>query len=200
LLALARRRTPAGPRGGAGPADLGLSAVQAQLHPAGLGVGEHVGQGAQPHPRLAGDGKPAGGQQRADLTDGAGDGGTVHPEQRCQGLVRELESQHDQGHQHTVAQGQPVVGAGVGGTAARLAAAAAQRGLVLGGPRVGHLGDEVAEVLLADAGEARMGQGRTDLRWRSHSGMIVRPCSGLPDPFDQPHPSRAKVVTPRRGR
>jgi hypothetical protein len=35
--------------------------------------------------------------------------------------------------------------------------------------------------LPGDAGEARMGQGRTDPCWRSHSGMIVRPCSCLHD-------------------
>lgn len=50
LLALAgHKRPPAGPDG-PGPADLGLGAVDAQFDPVGGGVGEHVGQGAQPHP------------------------------------------------------------------------------------------------------------------------------------------------------
>jgi hypothetical protein len=43
-----------------------------------------------------------------------------------------------------------------------MAAAQLQRGLVLGGPKIGQFGDEVAEVLPGGAGEARMGQGRTD--------------------------------------
>jgi hypothetical protein len=56
------------------PADLGLGAVQAQLDALGLGVGEHVRQGAQPHPWHVGDGKAAPGQQRPDLTDSAWSG------------------------------------------------------------------------------------------------------------------------------
>jgi hypothetical protein len=50
----------------------------------GGGVGEDVGEGAQPQARAVGDGEPAGGQQRADLADRAGDGGAVHPAQLCQ--------------------------------------------------------------------------------------------------------------------
>jgi len=69
------------------------------------------------------------------------------------------------------------VGAGAGGAAAWVAAAVGQRGLVLGGPGVGQLGDELAQVLPGDAGEARMGKGRTDPCWSSHPGMIVRPSS-----------------------
>ncbi len=68
------------------------------------------------------------------------------------------------------AEGQPVVGvgAGLGGATTPMAAAPGQRGLLLSGPGVGHLGDEVAEVLPGDAGEARMGQGRTGSCGRSH--------------------------------
>jgi hypothetical protein len=139
------------------------------------------------------------GQQRADLADGAGDGGAVDPEQHRQGLVRQLQAQHDQGGQHPVAQDQPLVGAGAGGAAAWVAAAVGQRGLVLGGPGVGQLGDELAQVLPGDAGEARMGQGRTAPCWRSHPGMIVRPSSCPHDPRDQPAsraPSRSMSRPP----
>jgi hypothetical protein len=140
-----------------GRRDLGLGAVDAQLHAGGRRVGDHIRQGPQPQRGLAGHGEAAGGQQRADLADGAGDGGAVDPEQYRQGLVRQLQAQHDQGGQHPVAQDQPLVGAGAGGAAAWVAAAVGQRGLVLGGPGVGQLGDELAQVLPGDAGEARMG-------------------------------------------
>ena len=58
-----------------------------------------------------------------------------------------------------------------------------------------RVGDELAKVVPGDAGEASMRQGRTDPCWRSHPGMIVRPCSRLHDPhlhdpLDQPEPSR----------
>ena len=62
-----------------GAADLDLGPVDPQFHAAGGGVGEHVGQGAQPQARMGGDGEPAGRQQRADLLDGAGDGRAVDP-------------------------------------------------------------------------------------------------------------------------
>jgi hypothetical protein len=55
-----------------------------------------------------------------------------------------------------------------------MAAALGQRSLVLGDPGIGELGDEVAEVLPGDAGEARVGQGRTDPCWGSHPGMMAR--------------------------
>jgi hypothetical protein len=62
LLALAGdERAPAGSVG-AGPADLGLGAVVAQLHAVGRRVGDHIRQGPQPPRGLAGDGKPARGQ------------------------------------------------------------------------------------------------------------------------------------------
>ena len=78
-------------------------------------------------------------------------------------------------------------------------AAVGQRGLVLGGPGVGQLGDELAQVLPGDAGEARMGQGRTDPCWSSHPGMIVRLSSCPHDPRDQPAsraPSRSMSRPP----
>ena len=56
-LRLRTQGPPAGPVG-PGPADLGLGAVDAQLDPVGGGVGDHVGQGAQPHPGQPGTAKP----------------------------------------------------------------------------------------------------------------------------------------------
>jgi hypothetical protein len=76
---------------------------------------------------------------------------------------------------------------------------AVQRGLVLGGAGVGQLGDELAQVLPGDAGEARMGKGRTDPCWSSHPGMIVQPSSCPHDPRDQPAsraPSRSMSRPP----
>jgi hypothetical protein len=124
--------------------------------------------------------------------DRTGDGCAVHPIQHRQGLVRELESQHHQGHQHAVAEGQPRLGPGPGRTPTPMAAARCQRSLVLGGPGIGEFGDEGTKVLLGDAGEARMSQGRTDPCWRSHPGMIVWPCSRPHDPAINPsrRPSR----------
>jgi len=83
----------------------------------GGGVGEHIGQGAQPHPGLAGHREAARGQQRPDLADRAGDGGAVHAVQHRQGLMWQLEAQADQGDQHPIGEDQPVVGAGSGSTA-----------------------------------------------------------------------------------
>jgi hypothetical protein len=106
---------------------------------------------------VAGGGKAAGGQQRPDLVDGPGDGRAVHAVQHRHRLVRELEAQHYQGDQHAVAEGQPRARPGPGGATAPVAAAGCQHRLVLGGPGVGQLGDQLAEVSPWDAGEARMG-------------------------------------------
>ena len=78
LLLAGHKRPPPGPVRG-GPADLHLGAVDPQLHTFGGGVGEHIGQRAQPQARLAGYREPAGGQQWPDLPDRPGDGGAVHP-------------------------------------------------------------------------------------------------------------------------
>jgi hypothetical protein len=145
----------------------------------------------QPQLWLVGDGKAAGGQQRADLADGAGDGGAVDAEQHPEGLMGQLGAQTDQGRQHPVAEGQPVAWAGAGRPAPGMAPALVEGGLAVGGPGVGQLDDEVAEVLPGDAGEARMGQGRTGPCWRSHSGMIVRPCSCLHDRLNRTSTYRA---------
>jgi len=157
LLALAGDERAPARSVGAGPADLGLGAVDAQLHAVGRRVGDHIRQGPQPQRGLAGHGEAAGGQQRADLADGAGDGGAVDPEQHRQGLVRQLPPSTIR-VANTPGRTRPAAGgAGAGGAAAWVAAAVDQRGLVLGGPGVGQLGDELAQVLPGDASEARMG-------------------------------------------
>ena len=92
------------------PADLGLGDVQAQLDPFGRCRGEHLRQAPKAQAGLAGDREPAPRQQRADLMDGAGDGGAVHPVQHRQGLVGQLEAQDHQGDQHPVGEDQLVVG------------------------------------------------------------------------------------------
>jgi hypothetical protein len=127
-------------------ADLRLGGVQAQLNAAGVGVGDHVGQGPQAQARLAGDGEAAGGQRRPDLVDGAGDGGAIHPVQHRQGLVRELEAQNHEGHQDPVAEDQPVAGSASFGTLPQVTSALLQRALVGGRPWACEFGDQRAKV------------------------------------------------------
>src|SRR6266545_178514 len=176
LLALAGDERPPPRLVGPWPSDLGLGPVKAQLDPLRRGVGEHVGQGPKAHAGHAWDGEAAAGQQGSDLVDGAGDGGAVHPAQHRQGLVGQLEAQNHQGDQDPIAEDQLMAGAGAGGAAAWVAAAGAQRALVGGGPRVGELGDQVAQVLPRQSGEDRMGEGRTGPWWSRHPRMMtVRP-------------------------
>jgi hypothetical protein len=136
------------------PADLRLGGVQAQLNAAGVGVGDHVGQGPQAQARLAGDGEAAGGQQRPDLVDGAGDGGAIHPVQHRQGLVRELEAQNHEGHQDPVAEDQPVAGSASFGRFGSWVA------------RVWPVGAMIATVTAALA--------RTIQGWRSYRDRLAR--------------------------
>jgi len=83
-----------------------------------------------------------------------------------------LGAQHDEGDHDPVGEAEPLVGAGTGGPLAVVATALAEHALVGGGPRVGELGDQVGEVLPGDAGEARMGEGRTGPCWL-HGPMLV---------------------------
>jgi hypothetical protein len=82
-------------------------------------------------------------------------------------VVRQLEAQVRQGGQDPVAEDQLVVGPGASGTLTRVAAALPECALVGGGPRVGELGDELAQVLPGDAGEDRMLKGRSGPCWSS---------------------------------
>jgi hypothetical protein len=179
---------------GSWPSDLGLGPVKAQFDPFGLGVGHHVGQGPKPHPRHAGDGEAALGQQGSDLVDGTGDGGAVHPIQHRQRVVGQLQAQDHQGGQDPVGEDQLVVGPGAGGTLAWVAAALVQGALARGGPRVGQLDDQLAKVLPGDPGEDRMREGRTGPCWRSHPRMITRAARLMRArrSCDQPRLSRTK--------
>lgn len=73
LLLLARDERPSSEMVGLGPADLGLDSVDPQPDSLGFDVGEDVRQGAQPHPGAVRDCESARRQERADLSDGAGD-------------------------------------------------------------------------------------------------------------------------------
>lgn len=65
---------------------------------------------------MAGYGESAGGQQRPDPADGAGDRGAVHPVELCQCRVRELKTQRHQSHHDTVDEHKIVVRACSGRT------------------------------------------------------------------------------------
>ena len=177
------------------PADLGLGPVKAQLDALGRGVGHHVGQGPKAHARPAWDGEAAPGQQGADLMDGTGDGGAVHPVQHPEGVVGQLEAQDHQGGQDSVGEDQLVVGPGAGGMLAWMAAALVQGALVGGGPRIGQLGDQLAQVLPRQAGEDRMGEGRTGPCWRRHPHTITH--AVYLTPTGRPRP-QSPATPPRR--
>jgi hypothetical protein len=102
--------------------------------------------------------------------DGAGNGGAVHPVQHRQGVVGQLEPQAHQGGQDPVTEDQLVMGPGAGGTLTPVAAALLEGTLVGGGPGVGELGDQVAQVLLRQSGEAIEGRPYRcqvgGIRWR----------------------------------
>lgn len=140
--------------------DLHFGAVDPQFRAVGGGVGEHVGQGAQPQAGTAGHGEPAGGDQRADLGDRAGDGGAVHPVQLCQGRVRELEPQVNDGDDDPVGERQVVVWPSAGSAQPVMTPARAQPGFPCGRPRIGEAGDEPAEPPWLQPGEDPLAQGR----------------------------------------
>ena len=125
--------------------------------PPGLGVGEDVGQGRQPHAGPLRDGEAAPGQQRTDLMDCAGDGRPGHPVQLGQRRVRQLQPQVDQGDQHPVDEDQLVIGPGTSCPLTVAAPTFPERGLALRRPRVGQLLDQIAEMCTIKAAEGRMG-------------------------------------------
>jgi len=93
----------------------------------------------------------------------------------------ELEAQAHQGNQHPVAEDQLVVGASTGSAATWMAAALVQGALVSGGPRAGHLGDQLGKMLPGEPGEDRIGKGHTGPCWFRHPRMMtVRPISCSP--------------------
>ena len=143
-----------------GAADLDFRAVDAELDAAGGGVGEDVGEGAEPQARAVRDGEPAGCEQRADLMDGAGDGGAVHLAERGEGGVRELVAQVNEGDDDAVGEGKVVVRAGAGCAQALVTPASAQPGLLAGHPAAGQIGNQLAEAARLQAGEDTLAQGR----------------------------------------
>jgi len=96
------------------------------------------------------------------------------PYNTARASLGQLEAQDHQGDQHPVTEDQLVVGPGAGGTLTRAATALVQSALVSGGPWVNELGDQLAQVLLRQPGEDRMGEGRTGPCWLRHPRMITR--------------------------
>ena len=144
----------------AGAPDLDFGGVEPQNDAAGGGVGEHVGQGAQPDAGLCGDGEPAGGQQRPDLADRAADRGPVHPVHDGQGLVRELEPQVNQGDDDPVGERQAVIRARSGRAQPLVLPAGQQPVFLRGGPRRGQLPDQPGQPSAAHPGPDTIRQGR----------------------------------------
>jgi hypothetical protein len=160
LLLLARDEGAAAGLSRAGPPDRHFGAVQADGDAAGGSVGEQVGQGPQPDAGLAGDGEPAGGQQRPDLMNRAGDRGPVNPVQPGQRPVRELEPQVNQGGDDPAGERQVVVRAGPGGALALVPAALKQPVFPGGGPPPGQFPDQPGQMRAAYPGPDTIRQGR----------------------------------------
>ena len=178
----------------AGSADLDLGAVQPHNQSFGRGVGQHVGQGVQPHPRRGGE-APAG-QQRGDLTYRGGDGGAVHAVEHRQSLVRQGQPQPGQGAQHPVAQGQGFGVSGAGPAVTIPVAASAVQAPFPGGCEwFGKFGDEPVQVVAGDAGEDRMRQGRTGLLDRHKS--VDRAARHRLDQADTPGHINTPLLIPR---
>ena len=144
-----------------GAAHLHLGAIDAQLHPFGGGVGEHIGQRGQPQPGLAGNGEPALGEQGPDLPDGPGDGGAVDPVEHRQRGVRQLEPQHYQGGDHPVRERQlPARASTRGAYPLPPTTPLTQPRFLLRQPARRELLDQLAKLAVADAGADTMRQGR----------------------------------------
>jgi len=151
-----------------GAADLNLGAVQAHHEAFSGGVGQHVGQGVQAD--AGGGGEAPVGQQRRDLMYRGGDGGAVHAVPQRQSLVWQSQTQPRQGDQHPVAQAQryrmPSTRVAASFSSAPASVQPPFPGCV---KRFGQFGDQPVEVVARDAGEDRMGQGRTGLLDRHKS-------------------------------
>jgi hypothetical protein len=174
FLARDERAAPrlAGPR----TADLDFGAVQPQLYTLGRGVGEDVRQGAQLQAGAARHSEPAGGQQRPDLADRAGDRGAVHPVELCQCRVRELKAQRHQGHDDTVGDHELVIRACSRRTQTLMTPALTQPGLLSSHPGASQLSDEFAEAPRLEAGEDTLGQGRAAQVMRHNITQAARAC------------------------
>ena len=159
-LLLARDECAAAGLVRAGAPDLHFRAVEAQFDALGGGVGEDVGQGAQPQAGAAGHGEPAGREQRADLMDCAGDGRAVHLVQLGESRMRELEPQVNECDDDAVGERQVVVRARAGGALALVSPPAEQPVFLGFRPGAGQLLDELAQGPAAEPGEDTMRQGR----------------------------------------
>ena len=126
----------------------------------------------------------------------AGDGGAVHAVPHREGLVRHCQPQPGQGDQQPVAQGQGwrVSGAGPAVTVP-LATSAVQPTFPRRAERCCQFGDKSVQVVAGDAGEDRMGQGRTGLLDR-HKSETVRPVTVLIKP-DTPGRINTPQLVPR---
>ena len=143
----------------------------------GRGVGEDVRQGAKLQAGAAGHSEPAGGQQRPDLADRAGDRGAVHPAELCQCRVRELKAQRHQGHDNAVGEHEFVVRACSRRTQTLVTPALTQPGLLRSHPGASQLSDEFAEAPRLEAGEDTLGQGRAAQVMRHNITQAARPAS-----------------------
>jgi hypothetical protein len=92
-------------------ADPGLHAVDAQGDAFGGGVGEYVGQGAQPQAWPVRDGEAAPGEQGPDLADRLADGGAADTVQLGQGGMRQVRAQVHQGEHDPASEDQLLLGA-----------------------------------------------------------------------------------------
>ena len=137
-----------GPSGASGlrPADLGFGAVDAQCDVFGLGVGEHVGQGAQAQAWSLRDGEPAFGQQRPDLADRPADRGGPGLIDHAEGLVGQTGAQVDQGDQQSVGEHQLLFWPSAGLAPPVAAAPLAAPGLASRLPPRREFGDKLAKV------------------------------------------------------
>jgi hypothetical protein len=160
LLFLARYERAASGLARARASHLHFRPVEAQFDAMGRGVGEHVGQGAQPHVGLAGHGEPAGREQRPDLPDRAGDRGTVDAIQDGQCRMGKLEPQVNEGDDDPIDKRQVMVRTGAGRAHPLVAPALAQPGLLRCRPRTRQILDELAQPPRLDPGKDTLAQGR----------------------------------------
>jgi hypothetical protein len=158
-------------------ADLHLGAVDPQLDTLSVSVGEQVLQRAQPNSGTVRGGEASGRQQRADLADRPGDGGTVHRVQLRQRHVRQPQPQVNEGDQEPVGEHHALLGTRTSGPAPGPAASFTQRRLPDGLPLGGEFFDQLAEMCAGEARQGRMGTGRTG---PASLHNLLNPCGRCP--------------------
>ncbi|KUM96024.1 hypothetical protein AQI95_42785 [Streptomyces yokosukanensis] len=130
---------------------LGLSTVDPQRDVLRFGVGEHVGQGAQPQSGATWHSKTTLGQQRADLVDPPADGRRSNLVDHGQGLVGQTGAQMDQGGQHPVGEGQFILRPGSTVPSTGAPAPPVTSGLTASLPAWREFFDQLAETLARQA-------------------------------------------------